>query len=129
MWIRKSTFPHFHIKLRVEAYLLQHCTITLKNVLKCNFLLKPKNEIHSGDEAEASDDVVPLDVHVKGNHREEDEHHQGDDLLQDLELHQREGTTIALEANAVGRHLQAILEKGNTPRQCDHSNHRQGLKP
>ena len=99
------------------------------NLRRCNFLLKPKNEINSGDEAEASDNVVPLDVHVKGNHREEDEHHQGDDLLQDLELHQREGTTIALEANAVGRHLQALLEKGNTPRQCDHSNHRQGLKP
>ena len=99
------------------------------NLRRCNFLFKPKNEINSGDEAEASDNVVPLDVHVKGNHREEDEHHQGDDLLQDLELHQREGTTIALEANAVGRHLQAILEKGNTPRQCNHSNHRQGLKP
>ena len=94
------------------------------NLRKCNFLLKPKNEIHSGDEAEASDNVVPLDVHVKGNHREEDKHHQGDDLLQDLELHQRERTTIALEANAVGRHLQAILEKGNTPLQCDHSIHR-----
>ena len=94
------------------------------NLRKCNFLLKPKNEINSGDEAEASDDVVPLDVHVKGNHREEDKHHQGDDLLQYLKLHQRERTAITLEADAVGRHLQAILEKGNSPRQCYHSNHR-----
>ena len=30
MWIRKSTFPHFHIHLRVEVYPLQYCTITLK---------------------------------------------------------------------------------------------------
>lgn len=36
-------------------------------------------------------------------------------LLDNLELNQRERSSIALEAYAVGRHLTTILEKGDAP--------------
>lgn len=40
---------------------------------------------------------------------EEGENHQRDDLLNNLELHQREGTAVFNEADAVGGHLKGIL--------------------
>ena len=49
--------------------------------------------------------MVPLDLHVKGNHGEYDKHYQGDHLLQYLELHQREWTTISLKTNTIGWYL------------------------
>lgn len=41
-----------------------------------------------------------------------------DDLLYDLELDKREGTSVTGKANTIGRHLQAILEESNTPTEC-----------
>ena len=40
---------------------------------------------------------------------------EGDGLLYDLELHQRERTAILVEADAVGWHLTTILKKSQTP--------------
>lgn len=37
-------------------------------------------------------------------------------LLNDLELHKSEWTTIAYEADAIGRYLTAILKESNYPR-------------
>ena len=47
------------------------------------------------------------------------EHHQRDALLDHLELHEVERTTVIHKAEAVGRHLTAILEEGDGPREGD----------
>jgi len=54
----------------------------------------------------------------------EDVGHDGEDderdaLLDDLELHEAEGTAVALEADAVGRHLAAIFKESDAPREND----------
>ena len=40
---------------------------------------------------------------------------QRDALLNDLQLYQIEGSAVALETNAIGGHLTAILEEGDGP--------------
>ena len=54
--------------------------------------------------------MVPFDLHVKGDCGEHHKHHQRDHLLQDLQLHQREWSAVALKADTVGGHLQAIFK-------------------
>ena len=51
--------------------------------------------------------------------RENSEDDERDDLLDDLELHQRERPAVAREADAVGRNLAGILEERDAPRQED----------
>ena len=45
------------------------------------------------------------------------EHNQGDDFLNDFELHQRERSAVVDEADSVGRHLAAVFKEGNSPRE------------
>ena len=45
-------------------------------------------------------------------------HHQRDAFLDDFQLNQVEGTAVVYKADAISRHLTAILEKGNHPREC-----------
>ena len=52
----------------------------------------------------------------RGEHGEDDER---DDLLDDLELHQREGAAVAREADAVGGNLAGVLEERDAPRKED----------
>ena len=49
---------------------------------------------------------------------------QGDDFLDDLELHQVEGTAVAVEADAVGRDGEAVLEKSDAPGEEDDEDER-----
>ena len=44
---------------------------------------------------------------------------QRDALGQDFELHQREGASVDLAADAVGRNHKTVFEEGNTPRGQD----------
>ena len=75
-----------------------------------------KNEEHRSDEAAEGYEVVPLQRFASeadnGEHREDSD---GDNLLDDLELHECEGTAIAHEADTVGGHLTGILEESQTP--------------
>jgi hypothetical protein len=75
-----------------------------------------KNEEHRSDEAGEGYEVVPLQRFASeadnGEHREDSD---GDNLLDDLELHECEGTAIAHEADTVGGHLTGILEESQTP--------------
>ena len=51
-------------------------------------LLKPEHEIHRCNQAQTCYDVIPLYLHVKCHHGEDDEHHQRNHLLQYLQLHE-----------------------------------------
>ena len=92
-------------------------------------LLKTEDEVYCGNEADTCYDVIPLDLHVESDNRERQKDYQSDYLLQDLQLHQREWSAVALKTDAVGGHLQAVFEKCNTPRDGNHANQGQGLKP
>ena len=86
-----------------------------RGVALCAGLFEAEHEIHCGNQAHSCYNVIPFDLHIKGYHREEDKHHQCNHLLQNLQLHEREWSAIALKANAIGRHLQAVLEERNAP--------------
>lgn len=73
-------------------------------------------EIHSKHKTNESRKVVPVQLlSVKEKVGDDAEDEQRNNLLYHFELHQREGTAIALESYAIGRHLAAILKKGYSP--------------
>ena len=83
-------------------------------------ILFHKHKIDGQDEAAERHKMVP----VQGLAAEEDggehgEDRQGNNLLDDFQLHQRVRAAIADEAYAVGRHLAAILKEGDAPREGD----------
>ena len=49
---------------------------------------------------------------------------QGNDFLDYFELHQVERTAVSLEADAVGRYGETVLEKGDSPGKKDDENER-----
>lgn len=49
------------------------------------------------------------------------EDEQGDDFLYDLELHEREGASVAHKSDSVGRYLAAVFQKCDNPGKCDNS--------
>ena len=73
--------------------------------------------------------MIPPQVCVERDGRKRDEHREGDDLLQDLELHKVERSAVAHEAQAVSRNLQAVLEERYAPTDEDYRYKRQVLKP
>ena len=79
-----------------------------------------EDEVHRQDEADEGRQVIPMQrltlEEQRGEHGEDDER---DDLLDDLELHQRERAAVAREADAVGRNLAGILEERDAPREED----------
>lgn len=79
--------------------------------------LTAEDEIDGKDEQHGSHYVVPAQLHLKSNNGEEDEDGEGDNLLNNLELHEVERTAIACKTNTIGRHLKAILEESHTPTQ------------
>jgi len=83
------------------------------------YLLESEDKIDRQDEAEGGEEVVPAELEMEGQHGETDEDHQGDDLLNDLELHKGEGSAIGIKTYTVGRYLQAILKQGYSPRHED----------
>ena len=47
--------------------------------------------------------------------RDDTEHRNGNTFLNHLQLHDVERSSVGAEAQAVGRHLTAILKEGNAP--------------
>ena len=90
-------------------------------------LFEAKNEIDGTDEQDAGYDMIPAYLHVKRQCREDNEDHEGDDLLDDLQLHKRERSAVAFETDAVRRHLQTVLKKSDSPREQDHEDKRCGI--
>ena len=77
-----------------------------------------ENEVHGQNQAGEPGEVVPTEgVGAHEEEREEGEDREGDDLLQDLELPDRKRAAELGGAEAVGRHLEAILEEGDAPTQ------------
>lgn len=66
--------------------------------------------------------MIPLEMEVVEHyHAEYNEHNEGYNFLHDLELHERIGTTITIETDAVGGHLETVFNKCYPPRDQYHS--------
>ena len=64
--------------------------------------------------------MIPVDgLALEDGGHDEGEYNEGDAFLDDLELHQREGTSIDLRTDTVGGNHEGILEEGNAPRHED----------
>lgn len=64
--------------------------------------------------------MIPLDGEsFETNQAKDDEHHERNDLLRDLELHECERAAVALKTHAVGGHLTAVLQQSYSPREED----------
>ena len=74
-----------------------------------------EDEIDGRHQTGEGGEVVPGQMLLKGDDGEEREDCQGDDLLNDLELNEREGTAVALEADSVGGHHEAVFKKRDRP--------------
>ena len=78
--------------------------------------LFPEAEDDGGDEAEEGGEVVPVDgFALEDEGDDEGEDRQGDDLLNDFELHQGVGAAVDGGAHPVGRNHKDIFEKGQAP--------------
>ncbi len=73
--------------------------------------------------------MVPTQLGVEGEHREDDEDRERDNLLYHFELHEAERTSIALETYPIGGHLKAVFKECDAPREGDYGYHRPFLKP
>ena len=118
------------ITLQSDMILFSFLVLILKfysiyRVRRYNFFLNRtpfsfhKSKIDSCNEAKESRSMVPMErFSLEHGGDNDSEHHQRHCLLNDLELHERIGASIAIEPDAVGRHSQAILKECHTPREC-----------
>ena len=64
--------------------------------------------------------MIPVDgLTLEDEGHDEGEDDERDAFLDDLELHQREGTSIDLRTDTVGGNHEGIFEEGNAPRHED----------
>ena len=69
--------------------------------------------------------MVPVELlMLEDEVRDDGEHHEGDALLDNLQLHEVKGTAVIDKAQTVGRHLAAVLEEGNALREYDDTQQR-----
>ena len=69
--------------------------------------------------------MVPLDGSAFEQEGDDDgEDGEGNHFLDHFELHQVEGTSVTLEADAVGRDGEAVLEEGDAPGKKDDEDER-----
>lgn len=90
-------------------------------------LFESENKIDGADEKEACHEMIPSQRHLESEDGEYHKDHQGNHFLNDLQLHQREGSAITGKANPVCRHLQTILEESNAPGEEDDKDKRRGM--
>jgi hypothetical protein len=89
-----------------------YCTPLLYDCPK----LFQEHEEHRSNEASEGYKVIPLQrLALEEDDGEECKDGDRDNLLNNLELHQRERTAIAHEADAVGWHLTGILKERQEP--------------
>ena len=84
--------------------------------------LLQEHKKYSGDEAAEGYEVIPLQILALEEDDSEDcKDGDGDYLLNHLKLHQRESTSIAYEAHAVGRNLASIFKESQEPADEDNN--------
>lgn len=91
-------------------------------------LFESEDEIDGSDEQQARYEMVPAKRHVKSYRRENDKHQQGQHFLDDLQLHQRERSSVAVKTDAVCRYLQAVFKERDAPRKEDDEDERSGVR-
>ena len=73
--------------------------------------------------------MIPLQcLALEENNGEDRENGNRDDLLDDLELHQRKGSAVADEAHTVCRHLTSVLEERQEPTDKDNEGYPIGIQ-
>ena len=78
--------------------------------------LLQEHEEHGSNETPEGHEVIPLQrLALEEDDGEEGEDGYRDNLLDNLELHQREGSSIAHKPDTVCRHLAGILEERQEP--------------
>jgi hypothetical protein len=74
------------------------------------------DKINRQHEEHEADKVIPFQLFVfEKNQGERGEYHERHDLLNDFELHEREGAAVLSEADAIGRHYEAVFKKRDEP--------------
>lgn len=93
---------------------------------RCKYtILLHKYEINGKYKEYKCHEVVPMQCLTLEKYRGEDgEDDERDDLLDDLQLHEREWSAVARESDAVGRNLTGIFGQGNEPREQDDAEER-----
>ena len=87
-----------------------------KSIFK-SFSFHESKEDGKDDEAEGYE-VVPADgLAFEDGGYNDGEHYERDALLYDLELHEGEGSSGDLGADAVGRNHKGVFEEGHAPRE------------
>ena len=75
-----------------------------------------EDEPDSEDKADKGGDMVPMEgLATKSKNREKSEDKNRNNLLNNFELHERERSSVAGKADAIGRNLATILKKSNAP--------------
>ena len=87
--------------------------------------LLQKDKEYSENQQSECYEMVPLQsLTLEKDSYQYREHCQGDNLLNDFELHQIERTAVAVKANPVRGHLSAVFKKGDAPREQNDQNER-----
>ena len=67
--------------------------------------------------------MIPMQVlSLKHDVGDDSKDTKADTFLDNLKLHKIKWTAIAHKSHTVGRHLAAILEESDSPRECYHTN-------
>ena len=90
-----------------------------------DMILFHKDQIHSTDNEEKGEDVIPVKMVVLEEDVSNDgKHSQWNTFLDHFQLYQTEWSAIAFKSHTVGRNLTAILQKGNSPWKNDNTDKR-----
>lgn len=80
-----------------------------------------EDEVDCYDEADESSEMIPVKRLTPEEYDCEDgKNNQCYSFLKDLELHEREMTTVTVEAVTIGRNLTEIFKQRNPPRDQNH---------
>ena len=89
-----------------------------------------KHKINRQNQTHEGSQMIPMQgLALEEDSRKYGKDNQGDYLLDDLQLHQCERTSILHETDSVGGNLEKVLEKGDRPRKSHYTNERKGFKP
>ena len=84
-----------------------------------------EHQIDGSHKTHKSQEMVPMQcLTLKKQVGNDGEDNQGDAFLYHLELYERERPAVARETYAVGRHLAAVFEESDAPRENDYSEKR-----